>query len=59
MTTEPKHARDMTEAERAAAIAELRRGPTPEPMPTDRKATEMTAAERSEWLREHRRRFDR
>jgi hypothetical protein len=53
-----KHARDMTEAERAAAIAEIKRGPPPEPMPpSEKKARDMTEAERSEWWSEYRRRY--
>jgi hypothetical protein len=51
-----KHARDMDEAERQAALTELKR-PKPEPMPIDKTAKEMTEAERDEWLREHIRRF--
>jgi hypothetical protein len=52
-----KHARDMSEAERAEALAELRKGPAPEPMPIDKTAREMSPAERAAWLREHGRRF--
>jgi hypothetical protein len=51
-----KHASEMTETEWAAALAEIKRGPKPEPMPIDRTAAEMTEAERREWLREHKRR---
>jgi hypothetical protein len=50
-----KHARDMSEAERKAALAEIKR-PKPEPMPLDRTAKEMTETERQEWLREHKKR---
>ena len=54
---QPKLAKNMTPAERAAAIAILRRGPAPEPMPTDRKAKDLSPAERDAWLKEHARRF--
>ncbi len=53
-----KHVREMTEAEKAEALAELRRGPKPEPMPIDKTAKEMTPAQRAAWLREHARRFE-
>jgi hypothetical protein len=53
-----KHVRDMSEAERAAALAELRKGPAPEPMPIDKTAREMTSRQRGEWLKEHARRFE-
>lgn len=52
-----KLAKDMTPAERAAALEEIKRGPDPEPMPVDKKAAEMSEAERREWLAEHKRRF--
>jgi hypothetical protein len=42
-----KHAREMTETERDATLAELKRGPA------DRKAKDKTEAERKEWLAEH------
>jgi ribosomal protein L29 len=55
--TETKHARDMTPAERAAKLDELRRGPPP-PQPADtRSAKDMTKEEREEWLAEHKRRW--
>jgi hypothetical protein len=54
---QPKLAKNMTPQERASALAILKRGPAPEPMPTDRKAQDMTEQERAEWLREHKRRF--
>jgi hypothetical protein len=54
---QPKMAKDMTEAERAAALAELRKGPKPEPMSVDRMASQMSVGERETWLREHSRRF--
>jgi ribosomal protein L29 len=57
MKTQMKHARDMSTEEAAAALAELKR-PKPEPMPIDKTAKEMNEAERAEWLREHRRRFE-
>ena len=54
-----KHAKDMTETERKAALDEIKRGVTKtfEPLPTSKRATDMTAAERAEWLAEHKRRF--
>ena len=56
-----KHARDMNETERAAALAELKRGgPPPEPMPIGdqpKMAKDMSQAERAAWLAEHKRRF--
>ena len=45
------------EAERAQKLAELRKGPKPEPLPIDRTAAEMTPAQRDAWLKEHVRRF--
>jgi hypothetical protein len=46
-----RHARDVTPAEYEAKLAELKRGPKPEPLPPiDKTATD---AERAEWLREH------
>jgi hypothetical protein len=54
-----KHARDMSESERQAALAELKRGPKPAPVEieTPKTAKEMRESERQEWLREHIRRF--
>jgi ribosomal protein L29 len=52
-----KHARDMTPQEAAAKLAELRKGPAPEPLDMSKTAREMTPAERAEWLCEHKRRF--
>jgi hypothetical protein len=55
-----KRASEMTEAERAEALAELKRGPKPEPMPiTDqpKMAKDMSQQERQAWLAEHKRRF--
>jgi hypothetical protein len=52
-----RHVRDMTPQEAAAALAELKRGPKPEPMPIDRTAREMSAQQRDAWLKEHARRF--
>jgi hypothetical protein len=52
-----KRAIDMSPEERKTALREIKRSArTFEPMPTDRKASEMTEAERQEWLREHKRR---
>jgi hypothetical protein len=51
-----KHVREMTEAEKAEALAALKR-PKAEPMPIDKTAKEMTPAEREAWLREHARRW--
>jgi hypothetical protein len=58
MTT-TKHVREMTEAEAAAKLAELKRGtmPEPEPLPLGKHASELSETERAEWLREHIRRF--
>jgi hypothetical protein len=55
-----KSASEMTPEEAAAALAELRRGPKPEPpapIPVDRHARDMSPEERAEWLRGHARRF--
>jgi hypothetical protein len=59
MTDEIKHARDMTPGERQAKLAELKRGPPPQPAVTlpEKHARELTESERSEWLPEHKRRF--
>jgi len=57
MTMTAKHVREMSPEEAAKTLKELRRGPKPEPMPTDRMAKDMTARERAEWLAEHQRRF--
>jgi hypothetical protein len=55
--TEPKHAKDMTAEEYAAKLAELRRGPPMAPQPSpEKRANQMTEAERVEWLREHKKR---
>jgi hypothetical protein len=53
---QPKRASDMTAAERTFALAELRKGAKPEPMPVDVKAADMTEAARKRWLAEHIRR---
>jgi hypothetical protein len=45
----------MTPEERAAALAELKRGPKPEP-DISKTAKDMTKVERREWLAEHKRR---
>jgi hypothetical protein len=52
-----KRASEMTPQEAAAKLAELKRGPKPEPLPIDRTAKEMTEAQRRKWLAEHNRRF--
>jgi hypothetical protein len=53
-----KHARDMNETERAAALAEIRRGPKPDPMTLPEKhARDMSEKERAEWLADHKRRL--
>jgi ribosomal protein L29 len=53
-----KKASKMSPAEREAALAEIKQAArTFEPMPTDKKARDMTAQERAEWLAEHKRRF--
>jgi hypothetical protein len=52
-----KRAIDMSPDERKAALDAIKLAARKfEPMPTDRKASEMTEAERQEWLREHKRR---
>jgi hypothetical protein len=52
-----KRAIDMTPEERQAALESIRKGPPPEPMPTDVKAKDMTQSARQEWLAEHKRRW--
>jgi hypothetical protein len=53
-----KHARDMNETERAAALAEIRRGPKPDPVPLPEKhARDLSESERQEWLSAHKKRF--
>jgi hypothetical protein len=52
-----KRASEMTEAERAERLAELKRGPKPEPMDMSKKAKDQTEAERTAWLREYARRL--
>jgi hypothetical protein len=54
---QPKMARDMDAAERAEALAAIKRGPIPTPVETTKRASEMTELERQEYLREHRQRF--
>jgi hypothetical protein len=51
-----RKAKDMSEQERAAKLAELRKGPAPEPMDLSKTAAEMTLAARAAWIREHSRR---
>jgi hypothetical protein len=58
MTESTKKARDMDEAERAATLAAIKRGPPPPPVTLPEKhARDMSDAEKSEWLAEHRRKF--
>jgi hypothetical protein len=52
-----KHVSEMTPEEAAATLRELRRGPKPEPMPTDKMAKDMTPAQRAQFLREVNRRW--
>jgi hypothetical protein len=54
-----KHVSEMTESERAEALAAIKRGVPPElpPLNTSVKARDMTDAERAEWLAAHRKRF--
>jgi hypothetical protein len=46
-----KHVSEMNETERAA-LAAIKRGPKPEPMPSDRHARDLSKAERDAWVRE-------
>jgi hypothetical protein len=58
MTEPTKKARDMDDAERAATLAAIKRGPKPDPVPLPEKhARDLSEKERSEWLSEHRRRW--
>ena len=53
-----KKAIDMSPSERKAALDEIKqRRPELAPMDTSKKAADMTAQERAEWLAEHKRRF--
>jgi hypothetical protein len=53
-----KLAKDMTPAERQAAIDAAKIiARTLKPMDTTKKAAQMTATERAEWLAEHKRKF--
>lgn len=53
-----KHVRDMSPQEAAAQLAELKRGPKPEPVETTKQhVREMSEVERQQYLAEHRRRF--
>jgi hypothetical protein len=52
-----KLAKDMTDQERQAALAEIKRGEKPEPVSAEKRATEMSAHERAEYLAEHKKRF--
>jgi hypothetical protein len=59
--TEPneKRAKDFSPAEYEAKLAELRRGPPPQPLPLPEKhARDMSDQEKSEWLSAHRKRFN-
>lgn len=51
-----KHVKEMSEVEKAEALAELRKGPAPEPMDLSKTAKEMTSAEREAFLKECKRR---
>jgi hypothetical protein len=56
--TEPKLAKNMSPEEYKAKLAELRRGPPPQPLPVEtptRSAKDMSEHERSEWLANYRR----
>jgi ribosomal protein L29 len=55
--TEIKQARDMSEAERTATLAEIKRRPKPEPMPIDKTAKEMSPAEQAAFIKELKKRF--
>jgi hypothetical protein len=58
--TEIKHARDMTPEEYTAKLAELRRGSPPRPdvpLPTDKRAKDLSESERQEWLKNYRKRI--
>ena len=56
--TEIKKARDMDEAERAATLAAIKRGPKPDPMTLPEKhARDMSEKERAEWLANFKRRL--
>ncbi len=52
-----KHVRDMSDTEKAAKLAELKREPRPVPVETTKRASEMSEVERQQYLAEHRRRF--
>jgi hypothetical protein len=54
--TAKQHVREMTSQEAAAVLAELRKGPPPEPPDMSRTAREMSPAERERWIKEHSRR---
>jgi hypothetical protein len=56
----PKHARDMTPAERQAFLQQCRKleSASPQSTPVDtRSALDMSEKERAEWLAEHKRKF--
>jgi hypothetical protein len=53
-----KHVRDLTPQESAELLRTLKRGPPPTPIDTGGKtASQMTEAERRQYLAEHRRRY--
>jgi hypothetical protein len=53
-----KRAINMSPEERKTALGEIKqRRPKLDPMDTSKKAADMTAQERAEWLAEHKRRF--
>jgi hypothetical protein len=47
-----KHVKEMSPDEKAAALAELRKGPAPEPLDMSKTAREMSAGEREAFLKE-------
>jgi ribosomal protein L29 len=55
--TPSKKAIEMSPEERKSALDEIRRGPSPEPMPTDLMARDMTSEQRAKFLAEVKRRF--
>jgi hypothetical protein len=55
-----KHARNMSEAEKQAFLAQARKlesAPSQSTPPDTRSARDMTEQEREEWLRDHKRKF--
>jgi ribosomal protein L29 len=55
--TEPKLAKNMSPAEYAAKLAELRRGPpmAPQPLLPEKHARDLSEQERAEWLSNYKR----